>query len=205
MRSRRHEARVDIGTTLELVLTGRRLPGFGLLLAAMLAELTLVPFIEILPGGTLVVELITAGVLLAALAVAGAHRLALVLFATALFVHIAAGLLRDPVVLAVARVFRLVFLGYVIALVFRRVLRDREVTLDTVAGAACVYMLIGLVWGDLFVLLENDRVLFAGDVVMNQSFVAANANSSSSRAGDQTRSTFRRHGRKGPGAAWSRP
>src|SRR5262245_29244330 len=157
MRKGRDEASTERRPAVELVLTGRRLPGFALLLAAMLAELTLVPFIELLPGGTVIVELITAAVLLAALVVVGSHRTAVVLFATALLVHIVATWLANPGVLMAARVFRLVFLGYVIGLVFRRVLGDRDVTLDTVAGAACVYMLIGVVWGDLFILLQSWR------------------------------------------------
>jgi hypothetical protein len=55
---------------------------------------------------------------------------------------------------AAAHALRLTFLLYVVGLVVRRVLTDRAVTLDTVAGAACAYMLLGLVWGELFLLLE---------------------------------------------------
>src|SRR4029453_14957812 len=53
------EARADRGTAVELVLTGRRLPRFALLLTAMLAELTLAPFINMLPGGLVLVQMIT--------------------------------------------------------------------------------------------------------------------------------------------------
>jgi multisubunit Na+/H+ antiporter MnhF subunit len=157
MRSSHDEARADRGTAVELVLTGRRLPRFALLLAAMLAELTLAPFIDMLPRGLALVQALTTMVLLAALAVAGSRRLAVLLFAGALLVHLAASLFTGSVLTAAAHALRLVFLCYVVGLVFRRVLADRAVTLDTVAGAACAYMLLGLVWGDLFMLLESWR------------------------------------------------
>jgi voltage-gated potassium channel len=157
MHSSHDGALADRGTGVELVLTGRRYPRFVLLLIAMLAELTLAPFIELLPGGPALVEVITAAVLLAALAVAGSHRIAIALFSTALLVHLAASVTGDPVTVAVAQALRLVFLCYVVVLVVHRVLADRAVTLDTVAGAACAYMLIGVVWGALFLLLESTR------------------------------------------------
>jgi Ion channel len=156
MHSRHDQALADRGTAPgRLALTGQRYPRFVLLLIAMLAELTLAPFIELLPRGFLLVELVTAAVLLAALAVAGSHRIALLLFSAAFIVHLAATASADRVIVLAADAFRLIFLCYVVALVIHRVLTDRAVSLDTVAGAACAYMLLGVVWGDLFMLLES--------------------------------------------------
>lgn len=123
----------------------------------MLADLTLAPFIELLPRGFLLVQIVTASVLFAALAVAGSHRTALVLFSGALIAHLAATASADTGIVLAADAFRLIFLCYVVALVIYRVLADRAVTLDTLAGAACAYMLLGIVWGDLFLLLESWR------------------------------------------------
>jgi voltage-gated potassium channel len=157
MHSSHDGALADRGTAVELVLTGQRYPRFVLLLIAMLAELTLAPFIELLPHGPALVQVVTATVLLAALAVAGSRRIAIALFSAALVVHVAASVMGDTVTVAVAHALRLVFLCYVVVLVVHRVLADRAVTLDTVAGAACAYMLIGVVWGELFLLLESWR------------------------------------------------
>jgi voltage-gated potassium channel len=157
MRSSNDGSRADRGTAVELVLTGRRLPRFALLLAAMLAELIVVPFIDMLPRGLLLVEALTAAVLVAALAVAGSNRLGVGLFTGALLLHVASTVFVGAPLATAAQVFRLVFLCYVVGLVFRRVLADRAVTLDTVAGAACAYMLLGVVWGTLFLLLESWR------------------------------------------------
>jgi glyoxylase-like metal-dependent hydrolase (beta-lactamase superfamily II) len=56
---------------------------------------------------------------------------------------------------------------------------DREYTLD-LGGVRVRFLLVGPTHtrGDTGFFVEGDNVLFAGDVVMNQSFVAANANSS---------------------------
>ena len=105
----------------------------------------------------MLVPLETGAVLLAAVAVAGSRRIAITLFSAAVLVHLAAAVRPDAAILAAAHALRLVFLCYVVILVLYRVLTDRAVTLDTVAGAACVYMLLGLVWGDLFFLLESWR------------------------------------------------
>jgi hypothetical protein len=51
----------------------------------------------------------------------------------------------------------LLFLCYVVAILVWRVLRDRIVTLDTLACAACAYIFLGVVWGDLYVLVEYWR------------------------------------------------
>jgi hypothetical protein len=123
----------------------------------MLADLTLAPFIELLPHGFLLVQVVTASVLLAALAVAGSHRITLVLFGAALLVHLGATASADPAIILAADASRLAFLCYVFGLVIHRVLSDRAVSLDAVAGAACAYMLLGVVFGDLFVLLEAWR------------------------------------------------
>src|SRR5262245_1243074 len=147
----------DRGTAVELLLTGQRYPRFVLLLIAMLTELTLAPFVELLPRGAVLVQLVTLAVLFAALAVAGSRRIAITLFSAALLVHVPATVMANAATLTAAHGIRLVFLCYVIVLVLYRVLTDRAVTLDTVAGAACVYMLLGLVWGDLFLVLESWR------------------------------------------------
>lgn len=157
MRSSHDAARADRRGSAELVPTGTRLPRFGLLLGAMLAELTLAPFIAMLPGGVVIVQALTLFVLLAALAVAGSHRAAVVLFTVAVLLHLVASVADGSLLATLSPAFRLVFLCYVVWLVVRHVLADRAVTADTVAGAACAYMLLGLVWGDLFLLVEQLR------------------------------------------------
>ena len=132
-------------------------PRFGILLLAMLAELTLTPFIIMASGTLTIARWIGVLVLLAALSVAGSHRAAVVLFSGAAIFHLASMVSEATAVAAAAETFRLLFLGYVLGLIVWRVARDRVVTFDTVAGAACGYFLLGLVWGDLLLLVERWR------------------------------------------------
>ena len=60
--------------------TQARAPRFGILLLAMLAELTLAPFIIMATGTLTIARWVGALVLLAALSVAGSHRVAIALF-----------------------------------------------------------------------------------------------------------------------------
>jgi voltage-gated potassium channel len=155
MRSSHEKARIGRVGSMELVLTGKRLPRFGLLLALMLADLTLAPFIAMLPRGPALVQVLTVLILIAALAVAGLRRIAVVLFAVAVVLHIASSVLGAPFLAIASPAFRLVFLSYVLALVIGRVLADRIVTLDTIAGAASAYVLLGAVWGNLLLVVEQ--------------------------------------------------
>jgi len=132
-------------------------PRFGILLLAMLAELTLAPFIIMATGTLTIARWVGALVLLAALSVAGSHRVAIALFSGALIFHLASMVSETTAVGAAAETFRLLFLSYVFGLIVWRVVHDRIVTLDTVAGAACAYFLLGVVWGDLFLLVERWR------------------------------------------------
>ena len=137
--------------------TQTRAPRFGILLLAMLAELTLAPFVIMATGTLTIARWIGVIVLLAALSVAGSHRVAVVLFFGAAIFHFASMVSEMTAVATAAEMFRLLFLGYVFGVIVWRVLRDRVVTFDTVAGAACAYFLLGLLWGDLFLLVERWR------------------------------------------------
>ena len=138
-------------------LTVDRLPRFGFLLAAMVAEIVLGPFIVMATQSLTTVRLLAAVVLLAALSVAGSRLVAVVLFTVALTAHFLSIISPRTDIAALSEASRLVFLCYVLVLLIRRVMRDRVVTLDAVAGAACAYMLLGWVWGELFTLVEGWR------------------------------------------------
>jgi len=47
------------------------------------------------------------------------------------------------------------FLGFTASVVLSHVLKDEEVTADKIWGALCVYLLIGLTWGSLFLAMET--------------------------------------------------
>ncbi len=130
--------------------TGR----FGALLAAMLLNFVLAPVLAASPVGLAGPKALAFLVLLAGLFVVRAHRWAIALFGLAVGGQIVAAISPTPWAGAAAGIFALAFLVYVLALVIVRVLSQREVTYDTIAGAACGYVLLGLVWGELFILVD---------------------------------------------------
>jgi voltage-gated potassium channel len=137
--------------------TVERLPRFSVLLAAMILELAFGPFLVMATNSLAMLRVLGGVVLLAAISVAGSRRIGVVLFAIALAAHVLSSLSPRADIVVVSQAARFAFLCYVMAIIVRRVMRDRTVTFDTVAGAACAYMLLGVVWGDLFSLVERWR------------------------------------------------
>jgi hypothetical protein len=132
-------------------------PRFALLLAAMFLELLLVPVFAVVVGGLQVERVLMGIVLLTAVAVTGFRFLALGLLLPALVAQMVSTTSDVFAVHVAAALLRTAFLCYVVAVVGLHVLRDRRITLDTLAAAACTYMLLALVWANLFLLLELFR------------------------------------------------
>ena len=124
------------------------------LLAAMLGELILAPVFGALPGGLPIGRGFSVLVVLAALLVTGFGPIAIALLAATFLAQAMEVLVGGAAFGMLAALFRLLFLARVILLVVRHVLTQRDVTSDTVAGAACAYLLIGVLWGDLYFLIE---------------------------------------------------
>jgi len=145
--------------------TGR----FALLLAAMLLDLILAPVVLASPLGFAGERVLSAGVLVAALYVVRARRLGVALLGAALAGIVAEELLPHAATQVLSTGLRIVFLAYVLGLILEHVLSDRNVSYDTIAGAACAYVLLGLIWGQLYILLED---LLPGSFDIPESFVA---------------------------------
>lgn len=133
------------------------IPRFGLLLTAMLSELMLAPVLATSAVGLVVARLATGLVLVTALYAVGFDRRTVIAFVVVLTMQILAIAVPLRSVDAVAIAMRAAFFGHVVVLIVGRALRDRNVSLDTVAGSACAYLLLGVVWGDLYLLLELGR------------------------------------------------
>ena len=52
-------------------------------------------------------------------------------------------------------ILQVIFWTYVLVVILFHLLRAREVTADTIMGAACVYFLIGFAWAFIFYVLES--------------------------------------------------
>ena len=131
-----------------------RLPRFGALLAAMFVELLLLPVELTSVGGMEVARLTGAAVLLAALSVVGWRRLNLILITPVLIAELVIAHSSASGLLILRTTLRFLFLTYALGLIVWHVLRERNVTWDTVAGAACAYLLVAVVWANLYQLVE---------------------------------------------------
>lgn len=120
----------------------------------MFVEFVVLP-VGIGVGGIEFARLTGAAVLLAALSVIGFRRLNLVLIGSAVIAELIVSHSRGSPLLIVAAALRFLFLSYVLGVVMWQVLRERDVTWDTVAGAAGAYLLIAVVWGVLYQLIER--------------------------------------------------
>jgi len=134
-----------------------RLPRYGLLLAAILAELVVAPVMASTETGLTTARIATFLVLLAALNAAAGHWRGYVLFALAAVGQAAVVATESPSLHVAELGVRLVFVAYVTGALMWRMMQHESVTLDTIAGAACAYLLIGTAWSAAYLLLETVR------------------------------------------------
>ncbi len=135
----------------------KRFGNFSFLLIVLLLMMLLHPFIS----GERQGEYFSAGFTLAFLAGLYAirserHTLVkgLFLIIPAMVGNWAALVIDSTVVLTISRVFEVAFLLFVTWVILRYLLTEREVTFDTINGAACAYIMIGLVFARAYEWLE---------------------------------------------------
>jgi hypothetical protein len=137
---------------------------FKLLLVSLVGLLLVVPVVlDAIPSGSGVDALVMVGVstcaLLAGMLVIagkrGALRFALCLLTPSLVLEAVAAVLWHRELSVCHHLLRLVFLGFVIVELFRQLFRPGSVTFDTLSAALCVYLLLGICWAHVFVVLEH--------------------------------------------------
>jgi voltage-gated potassium channel len=133
-------------------------PAFLSLLMALVALLVVGPFLAGTGLGGIVDQVLFSGVLVAGIALVRPDRRAFVVAVA--FALVASGLgwaaLLTPhdTVVFVWLLSLVGFLGFVIVSLLSAIFRARRVVTDTVLGAVCVYLLVGVAWGLGFALLE---------------------------------------------------
>ena len=132
-----------------------RLPRYVLLLVAMLAEIMVAPMLVSVWGGMLVARVTTGLLLVAALGTVGATRVNVLCFSFVAAAVICAALSNDPTFALIELALRAVFVAYVAGAILWNVLQREQVTFDTIAGATCAYMLLGLVRAPIYLLIEK--------------------------------------------------
>lgn len=131
-----------------------RAPRFVLLLVSILVELMVAPLFV---GSEFVLhaaQFLASLVMVAALWAADARATSIILFVPTVTLHLLSVYWGGTSLAAMAIALRAVFFGYTTGLIVWRTLRHSEVTIDTLAGAACAYTLLAVVWGNFYMLLE---------------------------------------------------
>jgi len=133
-----------------------------LLLAAMLATLVAQPFAAHLSTSgriahDLFVAAVAVGVLLVVFRERWERRLAVALALPAVALTVALYVAPGRLAVAAAVAYHLsvaLFLGFAVAAIVRDIFRRPAIGLDEIFGAFGGYLLLGLVWGSLYVLVE---------------------------------------------------
>jgi len=131
---------------------------FLLLLVSMVLLFTLRPLLSDFVSVSFLMEIFFSLVLLSGIYAASDTKKK---FVTALFLAIptllaewSSRFAEMPVIEMVKLVFTILFLGYTAIVILVFIFRQKKVTAELIAGAVCVYFLLGLLWGAIYPLLE---------------------------------------------------
>ena len=128
---------------------------YQLLLVFLLLSIVVVPLFE----SSLLMDVAANVVLIVAVTAVGEQRRLAVVCAILAAASITAIWMDNwyplPAVVVPGNVLDLSFFLLVTGAILSSVFRAREISRETVAGAACAYLLIGIIWADVYAILEN--------------------------------------------------
>lgn len=136
-----------------------RIGRFLFLLISITLTLVLRPFLEDFVGMSLLVDifftLIIMSGIYASLRKKSMFYVALVIALPALAAHWASYIPRIPSTFLVGEIFGALFYTFLVATILSYLFTEKEITVDVIAGAVCVYLLIGLMWASFFTVLDS--------------------------------------------------
>ncbi len=131
---------------------------YEFLLFAMLTVVIVRPVLEDGIFGLLTLNVMTSAILISsAYAVSGQRktlRVSLFLLVPALITSWSTIFLSELWPMVISRVLVLTFVSYILGVIALDVLSEKNVTRDTIFGSACVYMLMGFAFGDIYMLFQ---------------------------------------------------
>lgn len=132
---------------------------FYYLLASLLLIFLLYPFVQRNVLGVRLLDIVLSAILLAGIYAVSQKKqlftIALVLALPTLAIHWSKYFISDPFEFFVGECMTALFFIFTGSIILTHVFRDDEVTTNKIAGAICVYLLIGLTWGIVFALIED--------------------------------------------------
>ncbi len=130
---------------------------YGALLASLLLLAIVVPIFEGTQHGAVVSDVVSTAILVSAIwATSRRRRDLVVLLALAVLVDGSRLFAFESEIVAntCSGITAVLFFAYATATILRDLLTARRVTLDTIGGAFCCYLMIGLAWGSLYFVIE---------------------------------------------------
>ena len=135
-----------------------RMGQYEFLFFAMLAAIIVRPLLDNGVLGLLILNVLISAVLISsAYAVSGHGRtlkVSLFLLAPAFLSSWSTVFMSDLWPMAVSRVLMLAFVSYILGVIALDILSEKRVTRDTIFGSACVYMFLGFVFADIYMLFQ---------------------------------------------------
>jgi hypothetical protein len=133
---------------------------FGILLVTLLLLLLIYPFFEHfeLTGLTLLLNVFTTLILISSVHALSENRRQLIMALSVIIPAVVFGwgsqLLRIKASLAANSLLQIIAFGFVAYKILGYALRRGRVDAEKIAAAVCVYLLLGVIWQDVYVLLD---------------------------------------------------
>lgn len=128
---------------------------FQSLLFILLTFMAVLPFFD----RTLITDLVVTAILIAAISSAGTNRKFLVICTALALLAIlslwASHWFADRYLVVTSKGLDLVFMLLIITMILSYIFRAETITRETIAGAICAYLFIGLMWADVYAILET--------------------------------------------------
>ena len=149
---------------------------FAILFLFLLGSLAAYPYAEVSGAGYIVFRLLSAAILLLTVYAVSFRRglIVLVLFLSvpALLSHVLMAPADTGTLSLLNRLLSLSFDLLIIGIIVRRVFNRRRLDAETIAGALCIYLLIGYTFASVYGILESHRGhIFYLDPTVNQRLV----------------------------------
>ena len=123
-------------------------------LAFMLLLMLLVPFLDKSTYGSIVLQVLYSFLLLSALYAASesrrSFRIGIVLFVAGMGSHWWVVATLSPISVVTGALFEVGFFSFVALVLLLHVFGHEQVASDTIAGAICVFLLIGFIWSVVY-------------------------------------------------------
>ena len=137
----------------------------GFLLASVLTLLVVYPFLDDGITGAAVITLVLTAILISGIYALGKSLSHIIMVSVVgvpwLFITWVGIFQNIPMLINLQPIFGIAFFATVIGILLMHVVKTREVTLDILYGAICIYLLTGLLFAEVFLLFQNDATAFS--------------------------------------------